>query len=82
MTPDAILRWHRRLVARTGPIRGAVGTNLAGRIKRMESMGRPSRYSPEVRERAVRMVLEHEHGNEATLIRTGWRSNGRCASAF
>ncbi len=23
-------------------------------------MGRPSRYSPEVRERAVRMVLEHE----------------------
>ena len=23
-------------------------------------MGRPSRYSPEVRERAIRMVLEHE----------------------
>ena len=23
-------------------------------------MGRPSRYSPEVRERAVRLVLEHE----------------------
>ena len=23
-------------------------------------MGRPSRFSPEVRERAVRMVLEHE----------------------
>ena len=29
-------------------------------------MGRPSRYSPEVRERAVRMVLEHtpEHGSQ------------------
>ena len=26
----------------------------------MESMGRPSRYSPEVRDRAVRLVLEHE----------------------
>ena len=25
----------------------------------MESMGRPSRYAPEVRERAVQMVLEH-----------------------
>jgi len=24
-------------------------------------MGKPSRYSPEVRERAVRMVLEHEN---------------------
>lgn len=24
-------------------------------------MGKPSRYSPEVRERAVRMVREHEH---------------------
>jgi transposase-like protein len=23
-------------------------------------MGKPKRYSPEVRERAVRMVLEHE----------------------
>ena len=26
----------------------------------MESMGTEKRYSPEVRERAVRMVLEHE----------------------
>ncbi len=28
-------------------------------------MGRPSRYSPEVRERAVRMVLEHEREYES-----------------
>ena len=29
-------------------------------------MGRPSRYSPEVQERSVRMVLEHaeEHGSQ------------------
>ena len=27
---------------------------------RMESMGRPTRYSPEVRERAVRLVFDHE----------------------
>lgn len=25
-------------------------------------MGRPSKYSPELRERAVRMVFEHTHG--------------------
>ena len=28
-------------------------------------MGRPSRYSPEVRERAVRLVLEHEHEHDS-----------------
>ena len=28
-------------------------------------MGRPVRYSPEVRERAVRMVLEHEREHES-----------------
>ena len=28
-------------------------------LGRMGSMGRPNRYSPEVRERAVRLVLEH-----------------------
>ncbi len=28
-------------------------------------MGRPSRYSPEVRERAVRLVLEHESQYES-----------------
>ena len=35
-------------------------------------MGRPSRYSPEVRERAVRMVLEHarEHDSQCTAIRS------------
>ena len=35
-------------------------------------MGRPSRYSPEVRERAVRMVLEHqgEHDSQWSTIRS------------
>jgi transposase len=35
-------------------------------------MGRPSRYSPEVRERAVRMVLEHEgqYDSEWSAIRS------------
>jgi transposase-like protein len=27
----------------------------------MEPMGRPSKYSPELRERAVRLVFEHAH---------------------
>ena len=35
-------------------------------------MSRPSRYSPEVRERAVRMVQEHqgEHGSQWSTIRS------------
>ena len=34
-------------------------------------MGRPSRYSPEVRERAVRMVFDHqsEHDSQWSTIR-------------
>ena len=28
-------------------------------------MGRPSRYSPEIRERAVRLVLEHEREHDS-----------------
>ena len=33
-------------------------------------MGRPSQFSPEVRERAVRMVREHEHGSRWETIRS------------
>ncbi len=32
-------------------------------LERYGVMGRRSRYSPEIRERAVRMVVEHEHEN-------------------
>ena len=31
----------------------------------MESMGRPRKYSPEVQERAVRLVFDHEHQHDS-----------------
>ena len=36
-------------------------------------MGRPSRFSPEVRERAVRMVEEHQeaHASEWAVLQSG-----------
>ena len=39
---------------------------------RMGSMGRPSRFSPEVRERAVRMVEEHQeaHASEWAVLQS------------
>ena len=38
----------------------------------MDSMARPSKYSPELRERAVRMVFEHahEHPSQWATIRS------------
>lgn len=33
-------------------------------------MSRRNRYSPEVKERAVRMVLEHEHSSQWSAIRS------------
>ncbi len=50
-------------------------------------MGRPSKYSPEVRERAVRMVFEHapEHPSQWAAIRSvaeklGMHGRNRCAA--
>ena len=33
--------------------------------RRTRSMGRPRKYSPEVRERAVRLVFDHEHQHDS-----------------
>ena len=50
-------------------------------------MGRPSKYSPEVRERAVRMVFDHtpEHPSQWAAIRSvgeklGMPHGDRCAA--
>ena len=34
-------------------------------LKRMESMGTAKKYSPAVRERAVRLVFDHEHEHDS-----------------
>ena len=49
------------------PIAAAIGGMI---VPRMEPMARPTRYSPEVRERAVRMVREHgpEHPSQWAAI--------------
>ena len=44
-------------------------------------MGRPSRFSPEVRERAVRMVEEHQEARiRAQELRDLWRAHGSIES--
>ena len=51
-------------------IRIVPGSSEGSFLERMEPMARPSRYSPEVRERAIRMVREHgpEHPSQWAAI--------------
>ena len=43
-------------------------------------MGRPRKYSPEVRERAVRLVFDHEPGHSISVCRSSARGPSTCST--
>jgi hypothetical protein len=63
LAPVAGFGWL--IVNRTGFLGGLIR-------EKMEPMGRPSKYAPELRERAVRMVQEHasEHPSQWAAVRS------------